>query len=114
MSVNEWVAVSVFAVALVIFGFLLYRLIACPTNQLKWEDLIATHGNLNAFKLGYWVGVGVGGWIVFREATVLGRVDPTVFGEYLAFLGGVQVLQAAQRGNIPDAPKRGIDDPDRK
>jgi hypothetical protein len=103
---------SVFWLLLVLLftlaGILLYRLIQRDDNRLEWADLVATHGALNAYKIGYWIGAWLGAWVVVKQ-TMTNHLDPSVFAAWLTFLAGVAVF-SGMAGK--DRPKHGVDDPD--
>lgn len=100
-----------FLALLIAFGlllaFALHKLIACPTNRLEWTDLVATNGYLNAYKLGYWVGVIGSTWIIIHQEYA-GTLEGGTMGIWLAFLGGVPVASSAIRST--QKPK--VDNPD--
>lgn len=104
---NDGVFLIVLAAVLIALSFLLYRLVSCPTNQLEWTDLIATNGFLNAYKIGYWIGVGLGAWVIVKQ-TYMSNLDAGIFIGYLGFLAGVTVGNAAVRARA----KSRVDNPD--
>lgn len=90
---------------------LLSLLVNRSDNELHWEDLVATNGALNAYKIGYWIGVALGGWILIQAKTDIA----SILGVYLAFLGGVPVASGVMRNiryeryersdrTLPDVP----------
>lgn len=111
MSIEPLLFLILFALALSLAVFLLYKLVTNQTNQLEWDDLVATNKRLNAYKCGYWIGIGIGSWAVIKT-TYLGELDPLVFAAYLTFCGGVPVAAGAI-GSRKDARRRDIDDPDK-
>ena len=94
MTIAPELFLVLFGLALALGAFLLYRLIASEHNELEWADLVATNGKLNAYKIGYWVGVFIGAWAVIKT-TYMGDLDALVFAGYLTFLGGVPVGMSA-------------------
>lgn len=92
-------------------GFLLWRLVQRQTNRLRWEDLVATKGVLNAYKLGYWIGVGFSSWVIVQQ-TYTGKIDAAMLTVYLGFLGGVPTAMSAisSRGSTPPPRSRPIPD----
>lgn len=101
VNVDPWQFLAVCVLLLVLGGLLLWRLVNKQGNTLEWEDLVSTNGMLNAYKIGYWIGVGIGGWVVV-EQTHMGKLDTGVFVGYLAYLGGVPVTMSAirNRGDV--------------
>ena len=87
------------AVAVVMGVSFLGMLVRSKRNNLEWADLIATNGVMNAYKIGYWFGVGIGSWVIVKS-TYMGDLDSVVFAAYLTFLGGVPVAATAF-GRIP-------------
>lgn len=106
---GAWVAF--FGVGLFIAAFLLWRLVQCK-NMLSWEDLVSTNDVLNAYKIGYWIGVGVGSWAVIKT-TYMGQLDGAVFAGYLAFCGGVPVgMSAISSRTVQPKYRARVDDDD--
>lgn len=101
--------VDLFSVGLAVtaccLAYLLYRLITC-TDSLEWADLVATNGKFNAYKLGYWIGSIIGGWVVVK-ASIIGNLSGEIFAGYLAFLGGVNVLNSFGRSLASNPGGRG-------
>lgn len=97
----------------IVLGWMLYRLIACNTNELEWSDLVATRGKLNSYKIGFWIGAIVGTWVVIQQ-TYKGGPDIGIFGIYMAFLTGAPVAMAAigRTGAAPQSQSRKVDNPD--
>jgi biotin transporter BioY len=94
-----------FLFAAMLCGWLLHKIVNRETNNLQWEDLVATHGILNAYKIGYWVGVILGGFINVWIVYVAAKPDSGYFMAYLAFLGGVPVVSGAiGRPPLPPPP----------
>ena len=87
------------AVSLMFGAVFLWALVRSEHNTLEWSDLIATNGVMNAYKIGYWFGVGIGSWVIVKS-TYMGDLDSVVFAAYLTFLGGVPVAATAF-GRIP-------------
>ena len=82
------------AAAVVMGVSFLGMLVRSKRNNLEWADLIATNGVMNAYKIGYWFGVGIGSWVIVKS-TYMGDLDSVVFAAYLTFLGGVPVAATA-------------------
>jgi len=95
---------ALLALLLVFAVVLLYRLVE-QDNPLQWVDLVATHGVLNAYKIGYWIGSGIGAWVVVKQ-TLTNHLDPSVFAAWLAFIGGVTAF-TSMAGR--DRPTPGVD-----
>ena len=110
MTIEPWAFLTAFGLLLMLGAFLLWRLVR-STETLQWTDLVATNGILNAYKIGYWIGTGIGSWAVIKT-TYMGDLDAGVFAGYLAYLGGVPVGMSAIRGRNRDARRRDVDDPD--
>jgi hypothetical protein len=100
---NDGVFLAFLAVILLLLGYLLYRLISCK-NDLEWADLVATRGRLNSYKIGFWVGVVVGSWVVIKQV-YMGQLDASIFGIYMMFLTGAPVAMAAIGTRSSAAPR---------
>lgn len=104
---NDGVFLLILLVVLIVSGYLLHRLVACTANRLEWQDLIATRGSLNSYKLGYWVGVFLGAWVIVKQ-TYMGSLDAGIFGVYMGFIAGANVAMAA----VGSKGSRKVDNPD--
>lgn len=109
--IPEGAFLAILVVILLCVLWLLYRLIACPTNELEWTDLVSTRGRLNSYKLGWWVGVFIGAWVVIKQ-TYMGSLDTGIFLSYLGFLGGVGVANSAIGAKGKTDQSRKVDNPD--
>lgn len=97
------------ALLLAFAGVLLYRLLERKDNKLEWVDLIASSGKLNAYKIGYWIGAGIGGWVVVKQ-TLSNSLDAGVFGVWLGFLAGISVANSYMSRR---QKSHKVDDPDK-
>lgn len=93
MMLNDGVFLAILAVLVLALIWALHRLVACR-NTLDWTDLVATRGALNAYKIGYLVGVLLGAWVIVKQ-TYMQTLDAATFATYLAFLAGVSVANSA-------------------
>jgi hypothetical protein len=101
--IAPWLAIL--AVAALLATWMLCALVRRP-NLLKWEDLVSSNGFLNAYKIGYWVGVVIGVWVVVKT-TYAGQLDGTVFIGFLGYLvGAVGVNSAIGASRKPDDPEK--------
>lgn len=91
---NDGIFLAILGVIVLLFAWLLHRLINCPTNRLEWTDLVATNGYLNAYKISFLICLGVSTWVIIK-LTYMGTLDTATLGVYLAFGAGTPVGMAA-------------------
>lgn len=107
---NDGVFLCILAVTVLLFAWLLHRLINCPTNRLEWSDLVATNGYLNAYKISFLICFGVGTWVVIKM-TYLQTLDATILGMYFALGAGAPIGMAAIGAKAKDVSRK-VDNPD--
>lgn len=100
MIISDTHFVIIFLLLVLLGSILLAKLVASRGNKLEWQDLIATNSVLNAYKIGYWVGVVVGGWVTVKTSAQ-GHDIAAIMGVYLAYLGGVPVASGAIGARAP-------------
>lgn len=91
---NDGVFLGLLGIVVLLFAWMLHKLINCPTNRLEWTDLVATNGYLNAYKIAFLICLGVGTWVIIKQ-TYMGTLETGTLGLYFAFGAGAPVSMAA-------------------